>query len=313
MKTSILETIGQTPLVALDRIASGLPGRVLAKCEYFNPGHSVKDRIALRIIEDAERDGRLKPGGTVVELTSGNTGIGLAIVCAVKGYRFVAVMSEGNSQERRRMLTGLGARVELVPQVNGRPGMVTREDLEAVDQRATELTQQLKAFRADQFHNLSNVRAHELTTGEEIWQQSEGRVDIWVASPGTGGTLIGVARTLKRHNPKIRCICAEPNVAPVIATGKAESTRHKLEGTGYAQIPPLWDPSVVDGFVTVTDDEARNTARHLATKEGVFSGYSSGGNVAAALKLAREAQEGTVIVTTINDTGMKYLSTDLYP
>ncbi|RMF92860.1 MAG: pyridoxal-phosphate dependent enzyme, partial [Nitrospinota bacterium] len=171
--SSIIETIGKTPLVALDRLSQGLPGRVLAKVEYYNPGGSIKDRIALRIIEDAEKQGRLKPGDTVIELTSGNTGTGLAVVCAVKGYRMIAVMSEGNSVERRRMLEAFGAKVVLVPQAGGyRPGQVSKEDLELVEQKTVELTRRLKAFRADQFYNISNVEAHEFTTGEEIWEQT---------------------------------------------------------------------------------------------------------------------------------------------
>ena len=311
--SSILETIGRTPLVALDRLGVGLPGRVLAKIEFFNPGFSIKDRIALQIIEDAERSGKLKPGGVVLELTSGNTGTGLAIVCAVKGYRMIAVMSEGNSVERRRMLEALGAEVVLVPQADGpRPGQVSREDLELVDRRATELTEQLQAFRADQFNNLSNVEAHERTTGAEIWEQTEGRVDAFVATVGTAGTFVGVARALKRRNPSIRTYAVEPASAPILAGKPIRSTNHKIQGAGYAIIPPLWDASLCDGYVGVSDDEAIAVARDLARREGIFGGFSGGANVAAALRLAREATPGTVIVTTVNDSGLKYLSTDLY-
>ena len=313
LHSSVLGTIGQTPLVALDRLTDGLPGRLLAKLEFFSPGHSVKDRIARRIIEDAEADGRLQPGGAVVELTSGNTGIGLAIVCAVRGYRFIAVMSAGNSVERRRMLHALGARVELVPQVTGIPGMVTAEDLQAVEARTVELAHRLKAFRPDQFHNDSNVRAHEHGTGAELWQQAGGRVDVWVASPGTGGTLLGVARALKRHNPRVRVVCVEPATVPFLAGKRIKSTRHKLEGTGYARTPAWWEAALVDDFIAITDAEARRTARTLARLEGIFAGPSSGANVAAAMKLAREAKRGAVIATVINDTGLKYLSTDLFP
>jgi len=311
---SVLYAIGRTPLIALERIGRGLPGLVLAKLEYFSPGHSVKDRIALRMIEDAERDGRLRPGQPVVELTSGNTGTGLAIACAIKGYRFIAVMSEGNSMERRRMLQALGAELELVPQVGGpRPGQVSREDLEAVEARAEALTRELGAFRPDQFGNPSNPRVHEETTGVEIWEQTGGRVDVWVANVGTAGTFVGVARALKTRRPEVRCIACEPATAPALAGGPITDTCHRLEGTGYAQIPPQWDPAVCDGFVTVTDDEAIATARRLAREEGIFVGFSSGGNVAAALRLAAAARPGAVIVTTCNDTGLKYLSTDLFP
>jgi cysteine synthase len=313
IQESILGTIGATPLVALDRLAAGLPGRVLAKIESTNPGGSVKDRIALRMVEEAERDGRLRPGTPVVEVTSGNTGTGLAIVCAVRGYRLIAVMSEGNSQERRRMLRALGAEVELVPQAGGpRPGQVSREDLEAVEARADELVQRLGAFRPDQFGNTANVRAHELGTGREIWEQTGGRVDIWVASVGTGGTFIGVARALKAQDARIRCLAAEPATAPALAGGPITDTCHRLEGTGYARVPPLWDPSLCDGFLAVTDAEAIDTARRLATREGIFCGFSSGANVAAALQVARTAAAGAVIVTLVTDTGLKYLSTDLF-
>jgi len=311
---SVLETIGKTPLVALDRLTAGLPCRVAAKLEYYSPGASIKDRVALRMIEEAERKGLLKPGGTVIELTSGNMGTGLAVVCAVKGYRLIAVMSEGNSVERRRMLQALGAEVELVPQVGTpRPGQVSKEDLEAVDRRTRELTEQLGAFRANQFYNPDSVLAHELTTGEEIWEQTEGQVGAFVAAVGTGGTFIGVSRCLKRHNPNIKCFAVEPASAPFIAGKPVTNTSHKIQGTGYAMIPPQWDPSLVDGFLTATDDEAIQTARLLATREGIFAGFSSGANLACALKLARELPAGTLIVTVCPDSGLKYLSTDLFP
>lgn len=311
---SVLETIGRTPLVALDRLGAGLPGRVVLKIEYFSPGFSIKDRIALRIIEDAERSGKLKPGGTVIELTSGNTGTGLAIVCAVKGYRLIAVMSEGNSVERRRMLAALGAQVELVPQASGgQAGQVSKEDLELVDRRTDELTRELGAFRADQFHNLSNVEAHELTTGPEIWEQTGGQVDVFVGTVGTAGTFMGVARALKKRRPEIKTYAVEPATAAILAGQPIIDTRHKIQGAGYAMIPPLWDPAFCDGYVGIADDEAIETARQLARREGIFAGFSTGANVAAALKLAREAEPGTLIATTANDSGLKYLSTDLFP
>lgn len=309
---SIIQTIGQTPLVALDRLCQGLNGRILAKIEFYNPGLSIKDRIALKIIEDAEKKGMLKPGSTVVELTSGNTGIGLSIVCAIKGYKMIAVMSEGNSIERRRMLEAYGAKVVLVPQVGTkRPGQVSKEDLEAVDKKATELTKSLKAFRPDQFNNPSNTAAHELT-GEEIWQQSGGKVDIFVAAVGTAGTLMGVSKALKKHNPNLKVYAVEPVNAPFLAGKKIRSTSHKIQGAGYAMLPPLWKPELCDGFLTVTDSEAIRVARALGKKEGICAGFSSGANVAAALKLAKKVPPETVIVTTINDTGLKYLSTDLF-
>jgi cysteine synthase len=223
-------------------------------------------------------------------------------------------MSQGHSVERRRMLEALGAEVALVPQAGGpRPGQVSREDLELVELRAQELVQELGAFRADQFNNPTAVAAHEQTTGAEIWEQTAGQLDAWVASVGTGGTFIGVSRALKLRNSAVRCYAAEPASAPFIAGGSLVSTSHKIQGTGYALIPPLWDAGLCDGFLAVTDDEAIQTARRLAAEEGIFGGFSTGANVAAALRLARQAEPGATIVTLAPDTGLKYLSTDLYP
>ncbi|HEU5317938.1 MAG TPA: cysteine synthase family protein, partial [Chloroflexota bacterium] len=284
--------------------------------EFYGPGGSVKDRVALAVIEAAERSGELRPAGTVVELTSGNMGTGLAVVCAVKGYRMIAVMSAGNSVERRRMLEALGAEVELVPQAGApRPGQVSKEDLDLVEQRTVELVRTLGAFRPNQFHNPHAVRAHEETTGREIWEQTGGSLDAFVAHVGTAGTFIGITRALKSRKPRLRCYAAEPASAPFIGAGAAAvtSTSHKLQGTGYALIPPLWQPELVDGFLTVTDDEAIRIARALATREGIFGGFSGGANVAAALQLARDSAPGSVIATLVPDTGLKYLSTDLFP
>jgi cysteine synthase A len=314
VSSSVVDTIGGTPLVALERLSAGLPGLVLAKLESYGPGQSVKDRIARRMVDEAERSGRLLPGGAIVELTSGNTGIGLALVSAVRGYRFYAVMSEGNSLERQRILRALGAEVVLVPQVRGfQPGVVTGEDLLLVEQRAAELAAALGAFRPDQFSNPDNMAVHAETTGPEIWEQTGGRVDCWVASVGTGGTFLGVASALKSRRPEIRCIAAEPAGARILAGCEVISTAHKLQGTGYNQVPPQWDPALCDGFVGVTDDDAVETARLLSTREGICAGFSSGANVWAALQLAREAREGEVVVTVCPDTGLKYLSTDLFP
>ncbi len=311
---SVLDAIGHTPLIALDRLGAGLPSRVLAKLEFYSPGGSIKDRAALRMIEAAERDGRLRPGGTVIELTSGNMGTGLAIVCAVKGYRMIAVMSEGNSLERRRMLAAYGAQVELVPQAGGaRPGQVSKEDLELVEQRTRELVVELGAFWPDQFENLDNAAAHEMTTGAEIWEQTGGTVTHFTAMAGTGGTLVGVARALKQRNPAVRCYGGEPATAPYLAGKPVTDTSHQIQGTGYAHDLSLWDEDLVAGYVTATDEDAIETARLLATREGIFGGFSGGANVSCALQLAREAPPGSVIVTVVPDTGLKYLSTNLYP
>jgi cysteine synthase len=312
--SSILDAIGWTPLVALDRLGAGLPGRVVLKIEGANPGASIKDRAALQCILEAERDGRLPPGGTVVELTSGNMGAGLAIVCAVKGYRFIAVMSVGNSRERVQMLRALGAEVDLVPQMpGGVPGQVSGDDLALVEERAQELVRTLGAFRPDQFKNPANLRAHELTTGPEIWAQTGGAVTHFCAIVGTGGTFLGTARALKARNPAVRCYAVEPEGSRVIAGKAVTDPRHKLQGAGYAAIPPQWDSALCDGTIGMGDDEATETARLLATREGIFAGFSSGANVAAALRLARTAPAGSIIATVGPDSGLKYLSTDLVP
>lgn len=312
---SVLGAIGQTPLVALDwiRDQEKVKPRILAKLEYFSPGGSVKDRVALKIIEEAEKIGKLRRGQPIVELTSGNMGIGLAIVCAVKGYKFTAVMSEGNTPERRRILSAFGAEVVLVPQARGgTPGNVSREDLELVERKTQELVKHEHAFRPDQFVNPNNPGAHEEGTGEEIWSQTKGSVSCFTALVGTGGTFIGTTRALKRHNPSILCYAVEPKGAPVLAGRKVTSTKHKLQGGGYALVPAHWDPRLCDGYIAVSDSEAIRFARMLARREGVLSGFSGGANVAAAIKLARRFREIKNVVTIIPDTGLKYLSTDLF-
>ena len=313
---SVLGAIGRTPLVALDRLsaAEGVEPRILAKLEYFSPGASVKDRAALRMLEEAEKSGALRPGQMVIELTSGNMGIGLAVACAVKGYRFTAVISKGNSKERWRVMKALGANVVLVSQAKGGvPGKVTGEDLARVEKKAQELTRRDGAFRVDQFKNPANPAAHRDGTGEEIWNQSEGKVDNFVAMAGTGGTFVGVSASLKKHNPSVMCFVVEPAGAPVLAGGRVTSPRHKIQGTGYALIPEIWDPSLCDGYLTVTDAEAIRTARLLASREGILTGFSGGANVAASLKLAKRLSGQNMVVTVIPDTGLKYLSTDLFP
>lgn len=310
----VLDLIGWTPLVALDRVASGLPSRLLAKCEFMNPGGSVKDRCALYCLRRAVERGAVRPGGTVVELTSGNMGIGLAIACRQLGLRFVAVMSAGNSIERRQQLRAFGAEVDVVPQAPGSvPGKVSGADLALVHARAEELVRELDAFYVDQFNNPDNVAAHERGTGEEIWRQSGGRVDAFVTAAGTGCTFIGVMRCLRRHNPTVRGYVVEPATAAVIGGGEVTDASHRIQGTGYAAIPPQWDPALCDGSLPVTDEEATLTARRLAREEGLFVGFSSGANVAAALALAASENPPHTIVTLLCDSGMKYLSTDLVP
>ena len=309
---SIVEAIGGTPAVWLDRLTEGLPGRVLLKLESMNPGGSIKDRAALQCLRDAQRDGRLCPGMVVVELTSGNMGIGLAVACAIMGYRMIAVMSEGNSPERRQLLEAYGADIELVPQApGGTPGKVSGEDLALVERRTAELVEALGAWRPDQFSNPSNPRAHELGTGPELWEQSEGRLGAFVAIVGTGGTFIGVARALKARDDAIRCLAVEPAGAQTLAGLAVSNAAHKLQGAGYAMIPPQWEPALCDGTIAIRDDHAITTARDLARREGILAGFSTGANVAAALRLAAEPP-GLTVATVACDTGTRYLSTDLF-
>ena len=310
---TILDAIGSTPLVRLSTMVPDAGAAVWLKLEYMSPGGSMKDRVARQIVEDAEASGTLRPGDTIVELTSGNTGTGLAIVSRAKGYRMVAVLSEGNSVERRRMMLALGAEVEIVPQAGApEPGKVSKEDLDLVEQRARQITRELGAFRADQFNNPSNPRAHELGTGPEILSALDSDVTAFVAAVGTGGLFTGVARALKRACAQTLCYAVEPMSAPHLAGGEITDTRHKIQGVGYAMTPGFWDESLVDGYIGVSDADATATARRLARDEGVIAGFSSGANVWAALRLAAKLPPEATVVTVACDSGMKYLSTDLY-
>jgi cysteine synthase A len=296
---SAVDAIGNTPLVELSRIARGTGGRLLAKLEYLNPGHSKKDRIARQIVEDAEADGTLRPGQAVVELTSGNTGTGLAIVCAVKGYPFIAVMSRGNSAERARMMRALGAEVVLVDQAAGsKPGEVSGDDLALVEAAAQRITREREAFRADQFRHQGNFRAHYLHTAREILEQSGGDFQAFCDFAGSGGTFAGCAAAFKEHNPAIECCLVEP-----------DSPQHRIQGGGYSMPDlPLLRAEHIDRRLVVSDAEAIATARRLARDEGIFAGFSSGANVAAALQLL----PGRTVLTIVNDSGLKYLSTHLW-
>lgn len=315
--SSVVEAIGRTPMVELRRIAAlrGLQGRLLAKLEYLNPGFSMKDRIALAIIQQARLCGALRPGQTVVELTSGNTGTGLAIVCRALGHPFVAVMSRGNTEERARMMRALGAEVILVDQAPGSPPhRVSGEDLALVEQKAQEVTAQRGAFRADQFRLHANVQAHQEHTGPEIWQQCGGRLDAFVAFVGTGGTFTGIARFLRSRNPAIRCYVVEPASAPALAGKPVTNPSHGIQGGGYSMRElPLLDRSLVTDYLTVTDEEAFAAARLLAREEGIFAGISSGANLAAAMSLLAGRERNATIALVVCDSGLKYLSTDLFP
>ncbi|OPL07588.1 MAG: cysteine synthase [delta proteobacterium ML8_F1] len=313
---NIYEAIGETPMLRLSRITAhyGVEGEIFAKLEYLNPGFSKKDRPALQMVQEARERGELKPGQPVIELTSGNTGTGLSIVCQAMGHPFIAVMSEGNSMERARMMRALGAEVVVVPQApNAVKGQVSGEDLQLVEAMTEKLSVRRKAFRADQFKLDSSCRAHYLNTAEEMWIQSEGRIDCFVDIVGSGGTFEGCAEKLKEYNEAIRCYLVEPEAAavyakkPLVAEG-----RHKIQGCGYARQLPKVKEALIDGLIQVTDEEATRMARDLARLEGTFVGFSSGANVCAAIKLLRDQEKGKNIVLTLNDSGLKYLSTDLF-
>lgn len=311
---SAVEAIGDTPLVELSRLTRGIQGRILAKLEYLNPGFSKKDRIARQIIEDGEESGDLMPGQTVVELTSGNTGTGLAIVCGVKGYPFVAVMSRGNSSERARMMSALGAEVVLVDQLpESAPGQVSGGDLALVEQETCRIVEERQAFRADQFRLQGNFRAHYLHTGPEIIRQSGGSIDAFCDFVGTGGTFAGCAAAFKTYRPTIGCFIVEPEGAAVLAGQRLTRPNHRIQGGGYAMPGlPLLKSEHVDGYVQVSDQQAVETARRLAREEGIFAGFSSGANIAAAMTLLTSRFAGMTVVVMICDSGLKYLSTDLW-
>jgi cysteine synthase A len=311
---SAIEAIGETPLVELARLGRDLDGRILAKMDYLNPGFSKKDRIARQIIADAEADGRLRPGQSVVELTSGNTGTGLSIVCGIKGYPFVAVMSRGNSMERARMMRALGAEVVLVDQAPGSvSGQVSGDDLALVEQETQRIVQARGAFRADQFQLAGNMRAHYLHTGPEILRQTGGRLDAFCDFVGTGGSFAGCASAFKQHNASIGCFVVEPEGAAALKGEPVRNPSHRIQGGGYSMATlPLMNRAHVDGYLTVPDADAVTWARRLAREEGIFAGFSSGANVAAAVQLLRGTYRGKTIVAMMCDSGLKYLSTDLW-
>jgi cysteine synthase A len=298
---NILETIGNTPVVAINKLApQGI--NMYVKVEAFNPMSSVKDRLAIGIIEDAERNGRLKPGQTVIEATSGNTGIALAMVCAVKGYPFVAVMAESFSIERRKLMRALGARVVLTPAAERATGMlrVTRE-----------LASKHGWFMTEQFDNPANPEYHRNTTGPEIIRDFAGRrLDYYVSGWGTGGTISGASEILKTARPDIRVIATEPEAAAMLSGDPWAP--HKIQGWTPDFIPSVLDRDVVDEVIPVTDDEAIDTAKALAIQEGIFCGISAGGTFAAALKVAENAEAGSTILAMLPDTGERYLSTPLF-
>lgn len=303
--SSQLELVGHTPLVEVQRVAARrlLRARLLVKLESYNPAGSVKDRTALAMIEAAERDGILRPGSTIVEATSGNTGVGLAFAAAVKGYTVVIVMPETMSVERRRLVAAYGARLELTPGAEGMKGALARaETLRASIDGAVTL---------GQFVNPANPAVHAATTGEEVWNDTEGGVDVFVAGVGTGGTVSGVGKALKAHRPEVEIVAVEPDASPVLSGGTAAP--HKIQGIGAGFVPETYDGNVVDRILRVTNEEAIAATRELAAVEGMLCGISSGAAFSAALRLAAdEAYAGKTIVALLPDTGERYLSTGVF-
>ena len=300
--SSLSQLIGGTPLLKVEGY-EGQKATILLKLEYFNPGGSVKDRIALAMIEDAESKGILKPGATIIEPTSGNTGVGLAWVGTSKGYKVILTMPETMSQERRSLLKALGAQLELTPGAEGMKGAIARaEQLRASTPGAVIL---------GQFVNPANPAVHERTTGEEIWTDTDGRVDIFVAGVGTGVTVSGTGRCLKKHKPEVRIVAVEPASSAVLSTGVPG--KHKIQGIGAGFVPDTYNPAAVDAILPVSDEDAFSGARLLAAKEGLLVGISSGAAFSAALQLSRLPEnEGKTIVALLPDTGERYLSTTLF-
>jgi cysteine synthase A len=299
----ITKLVGNTPLVRINKLSKGLPGRVVAKLESFNPLSSVKDRIAVSMIDAAEKLGVIKPGITVVEPTSGNTGIGLAFVCAARGYRLILTMPETMSEERKKILLALGAELVLTPGGKGMKGAVeAAKEIAASDPRT---------FTPNQFGNPANPDIHRRTTAEEIWADTDGKVDIVVCGTGTGGTVTGVGERLKQKNAAIRVIAVEPEESPVLSGGKPGP--HKIQGWGPGFVPDVVNLDVVDEILKVNYKQAMDTTRRLAREEGVFGGVSCGGAMCAALEVAARAEnKGKLIVVILPDTGERYLSTEVF-
>ena len=296
---SVLDLIGMTPMVKLNRLSPENGATIAAKIEAFNPGGSVKDRIAFSMIKDAEENGILKPGSTVIEPTSGNTGIGLAMVCAVKGYRLILVMPESMSIERRKILKAYGAELVLTPAEKGMKGAV---------EKAEELAKAYGYFMPLQFDNPANPAIHEKTTAQEILQQTDGKLDAFVGGIGTGGTFTGVARVIKAKMPHVKFIAVEPSASPVLSGGTPGP--HKIQGIGAGFVPKVLDTSLIDQIITVPNEEAFNFARQLAIKEGILAGISSGAAIYAAQQVAKDLGPGKLVVTVLPDTGERYLSVD---
>ena len=301
---SITDLIGNTPLLELQNLSRGLPARVAVKLEFFNPGSSVKDRIALAMVEAAEREGKIKPGTTIVEATSGNTRIGLAMVCAAKGYKLVITMPESMSKERKMLLRAYGAELVLTPAAEGMNGAIAKAEEFVKNHPET-------YFMPRQFDNPANPEIHRQTTAEEIWRDTDGNVDIFVAGVGTGGTLSGVGEVLKSRKPAVQIYAVEPAGSPVLSGGQKGA--HLIQGLGAGFVPKTLNTEIYDGVITVSNEDAMATARALADKEGILSGISSGAAVWSALQLAAKPENaGKLIVTVLPSYGERYLSTALF-
>jgi cysteine synthase A len=299
---NITELIGNTPLLRLNRLVKPESAEVLVKLEYFNPGGSVKDRICFSMIEDAERKGLLKKGSTIVEPTSGNTGIGLAMISAVKGYKCILTMSEAMSLERIYILKSYGAQVVLTPASEGMSG--------AIKKAQEILNKSESAFMPHQFENLANPEAHRKSTASEILEATKGKLDAFVAGVGTGGTITGVGEALKESNPEVKIIAVEPKKSPVLSGGKAGT--HKIQGIGAGFVPKILNRDVIDSIIQVGDEDAFKISKLLSMEEGIFAGPSSGAAVWAALKVAEGLEKGKTVVTVLPDTGERYFSTQQY-
>lgn len=300
---NVLEVIGRTPMIRLNKIGEGLKPDICVKLEYVNPSGSLKDRVVHKIIEEAEKRGDLKPGMILLEGTTGNTGIATAMIGAVKGYRVIIVMPEGMSEERRKTIAAYGAELVLTPGAESDVDLVL-EEVQHIKQEYGE-----QVFEVGQFYRKDNLLAHIDNTAPEIWEQTAGKMDVFIMCQGTGGTITGTAKFLKEKNPAIKIYVSEPEDSPILAHGRIG--QHKIQGIADGLIPEILDLQYIDGIVLVSSDEALETARQIAQKEGIFCGSSSGINVAAAIKVAQKYPDKKCIVTIINDNGLRYLSTEL--
>jgi cysteine synthase A len=302
MHNEVTELIGRTPLVRLNRLSKPGSATIYGKVEFFNPGGSVKDRICLNMINEAERQGKLKPGGTIVEPTSGNTGIGLALIAAVRGYKLILVMPESMSMERASLLSSYGAQLVLTPAWEGMKGSIREAE--------SLLMQNPSYFMPDQFSNPANPAMHKKTTAPEIWEALDGKIDAFVAAVGTGGTITGCGEVFKERNPSVKVIAVEPAGSPVLSGG--DPGPHKIQGIGAGFIPQVLNRKILDRVIKVTDDEAYQTAKQLSKREGLLVGISAGANVFAAQQVAEELGPGKNVVTVLCDTGERYISIEKY-